>query len=337
MKSHKGAWIAAAAALLLAIVAGTIAALCSGTADPAGPSTGNPSVDSSLSGEEREADWGKTILVDGTVYRLNSSLRTILFLGVDDGESVASGIAPGEGRRADTIVLLLLDDAAKETTLLSISRDTIVDVDAYNQNGDYAYSAPSHINMQYYFGDSPSRSCYLMKRTVSRLLYGIQIDGCFSLTAEGIVTVVDQLGGISVTMPEDYTDVDPRYEAGAQLTLDGREADRLFRYRDTRVVGSNEARAERQIRLMTSLFQELQSATSLSRLESLLEAAGEDVCSDLDAETLKKLLTYRMNPASRTLPGTVVSGDDGHDEFHVDEAALRKLLIELFYQPVEDE
>ena len=100
--------------------------------------------------------------------------------------------------------------------------------------------------------------------------------------------------------------------------------------------GSNETRAARHLQVVTALFDELHSTTSLNELESLLEAAGDGLYSDLNAQNLKKLLTYHLNSESRSVPGTVVSGGN-HDEFHVDEAALRSLLIELFYQPVEDE
>lgn len=341
MKSTKSILLLAAVILLLAVLAGVGAGLLSGREPPPRDSTpptdGATTSDDSLSSDaptETEADWGSTVEVDGVRYRLKDSLQTILFLGADDGGSAVPGVAPGEGRRADTILLFLLDNAQKEIRLLAVSRDTMADVDVYEANGRYAYTAPTHINMQYFYGDSPSRSCYLMKRAVSRLLYGMRMDSCLSLNAQGIVTIVDFLGGLTITMPEDYTQIDPRYQAGASLTLTGEETERLLRYRDTSVHGSNEARVERQTRLVKALVEKLQANTSVARLEELLDSAGRDVYSDLDAETLKRLVSYRLNPETLTLPGTLVEGAN-HDEFHVDEAALRRLVIELFYQPVE--
>ena len=340
MRSHKSVWIVAAVILLLAVIGGAVAALWKDEPSPTKPHATDPSIASSETGDpttaETEAEWGKTIVEGGRLYRLNPNLHSILFLGVDDGNTATPGIAPGEGRRADTILLLLLNDETKQTTVLSISRDTMTNVEVYEKNGDYAYTGFSHINMQYYFGDSDSRSCYLMKKAVSRLLYGIQIEGCLSLKPDGVVTIVDQLGGLSLTMPADYTDIDPRYTEGASLTLNGDEAEHLLRYRDITVSGSNEMRVARHIQVVTALFDELHSTTGLNELESLLEAAGDNVYSDLNAQTLKKLLTYHLDSEARSVPGTVVLGEN-HDEFHVDEAALRSLLIELFYQPVEDE
>lgn len=331
MKSHKSIFLAAVV-VLLAVLIGTGAALLSGgeTRRNVDSTTGAPTPFTT----EPDADWESTIVRDGVTYRLNPALQTILFLGADDGGTAVPGVAPGEGRRADTILLLLLDNQKQEIRLLAISRDTIADVDVYAANGDYAYTVPTHINMQSFYGDSPTRSCYLMKRTVSRLLFGMRVDGSLALNAKGIITIVDQLGGLTVTMPDDYTEVDPRYQKGAKLTLTGKETEHLLRYRDTSTRGSNEDRVERQVHLIKALVNKLQASTGLKRLEELLESAGSDVCSDLDAETLKKLVTYHLDPDTLTLPGTVVAGDV-HDEFHVDNAALQELLIELYYQPVE--
>ena len=338
MKSHKSILLLALVLVLLAVLVGVAAALLESTDSPAVTTeAARPVPETNGSAPETtrpDADWGRTIEIGGATYRLNASLRTILFLGADDGGTAVPGTTPGEGRRADTILLLLLDDDSKTIRLLAVSRDTMADVDVYNPDGSYAYTAPTHINMQYFYGDSPTRSCFLMKRAVSRLLYGIRVDGCLALNAHGIVTIVDQLGGLTITMPEDYTQIDPRYRAGETVTLTGEETERLLRYRDTSVHGSNEDRVERQLRLIQALVEKLRGNTSASRLEELLDAAGKDVCSDLDAETLKKLVSYRLDPETETLPGKLVQGTS-HDEFHVDDAALRELLIGLYYLPAE--
>lgn len=340
MKSRKSVLLLAAAVVLIAVLAGVGAAFLEDRSPKELPvrTTGSDASASAPASApattEPDVDFSGTVELNGVRYRLNTSLQAILFLGVDDGGGFVPGVAPGEGRRADTIFLFLLDDQSKTNRLLAISRDTIADVDVYQANGDYAYTAPTHINMQYYYGDSSSRSCFLMKRSISRLLYGMRIDGCLSMNAQGIITIVDELGGLTVTMPEDFTDIDPRYQAGAELTLTGAETEHLLRYRDLSSHGSNEDRVERQIRLIKSLVERLQAGMSAERLKQLLASAGDEVCSDLDAETLKKLVSYRLDSQTLTLPGEIVAGAD-HDEFHLDESALRRLLIELFYQPTE--
>ena len=327
MKSHKAIWTLVVLLLIAAMAAGAIFALAD---------TGESVLPESETGSETissEEEWGSTIIENGVTYRLDPALKTVLFLGVDDGGSRSETIA-GSGGRADTVMVLILNDEKKTVTLLSISRDTMTEVDAYGTDGSYAYSSVTHINMQYAYGDSPARSAYLMKKTVSELLYGTRIDGYLSLESKGIREAVDALGGLRLTMPEDYSDIDPKYEKGVDVILSGEETERLLRYRDTRTVGSNETRVERHLRLIEAVFRELGGRIGVTKLREIMDAAGDAISSDLDAETLKKLASYSLEEEVFTLPGTVREGED-HDEFYVDETALRKLLIGLFYKPTE--
>lgn len=47
------------------------------------------------------------------------------------------------------------------------------------------------------------------QEAVSNLLYDIPIHDYLSLNMSGIVPIVDQIGGVTMTVPEDYTAIDP--------------------------------------------------------------------------------------------------------------------------------
>ena len=294
---------------------------------PPGPAFTDSDVDS---------DWGGTVILDGKTYRRRTDLESILFLGIDDTKIVeAEGIQVGNRGRADAVVLFILDKTAKTTQALAISRNTMTEVDVYKGNGDLAYSGVMQLNMQYAFGDSPARSNFLMKRTVSELLYNTRIDGCLSMTMEGIAVIVDGMGGITITLPEDYTDIDESYTAGTTVTLDGAAAERFVRYRDISVRGSAEDRLERQSWFVHTLFRQMKEQGDLEeRLDWMLETAEEYIESDVEAETIKRLATYQMLDETVKVPGTNVA-DRVHDEYYVDEEALRALIVELFYEPAE--
>ena len=51
---------------------------------------------------------------------------------------------------------------------------------------------------------------------------------------------------------------------------------------------------------------------------------------DLDAEGLKSLASYKMDEAIETVPGEVVLGAE-HDEYIVNHDNLQELIIKLFY------
>lgn len=315
------------AVLLMAALGGYAAAKLKHREQPIEPT---PAEDETQQDETRQG----IIEYKGQKYKLNRDIETALFLGVDYGSEEEEGSRIGTGQRADSIFLFIMDKTAKTTRVLSINRDTITDVDAYDEKGNPAYTKPMQITLQYSFGDSPGKSCFLMKRTVSRLLYETPIDGCISITLEGVNTIVDKLGGIDLTMPEDYTYIDPRYTAGAEVKLSGPEVEHFIRYRDTDELGSNEKRMERQSWLIGELFRKLRAVGNSNMIEDLMNAADDHIQSDLSGETIKMISGFTMEGEILNLPGEYVSGDL-HDEYHVDDEALKALVVENFYIPAE--
>ncbi len=276
----------------------------------------------------------KTVTVDGVTYNLRRDLKTILFLGVEnrDPQGGEGDMVLNNGH-ADIIMLFVLDPVQKIAQMVPISRDTYIDLDVYKANGDFGYTVKKNLTMQYAFGDSPRRSCYLMKRKVSELLYGVPITGTLALQMDGIQTVVEELGGITVTLPEDYTYIDPAYTAGAQITLDGPAAERFVRYRDTAITGTAEQRLDRDSWFVRELFGQLKAKGSLAAtMTRLLDKAEDYIENDVDAETMQLLADCTLADETRKVPGNVREGQF-HDEFIVDEDALQDLVLDIFYEP----
>ena len=264
-----------------------------------------------------------TIEKDGVVYRPDSSVRAYLFLGVDDvGLNYE---AYGRGGRTDT--LLLFVKKGDELRILEISRDTMTEVDTYDAAGDYLSSGVMQINMQYSFGDSPRRSAYLTKKTVSALLGGVTISGSIALDMSGIAPVVDALGGITVNMEQDCTYIDPGYTKDAEIHMDGKTAERFVRWRDSSMTGSNDARMGRQSWFVRQMLTQADSAG----VSLLLDAAEPYLNTDMTAEELQSLLDCTLEESIR-VPGETRAGEL-HEEFYVDNEALQALLLRLFYTP----
>ena len=280
-----------------------------------------------------DSAWSSKVKYDGKTYEQKSGLTTVLLLGIDNSGD-KDPLIIGTGGRSDAIVLLVLNSKTQTTRILSISRDTITEVDMYDQKGDYITSGDMQINMQYAFGDSPRRSNYLTQKTVSELLCGRRIDGVLALTMDGIPAIGDILGGLTLTMDQAYSYIDPRYTQGATVTLNGEELERFIRYRDIEEFGSNEVRVARQNWLMEEVFHTLITRSLTNLVEEIMDKAAAYITSDLDAETLANIGKFELDPEELKLPGTSVQGDE-HDEFYVDEKALQELLLELFYDPAD--
>lgn len=286
--------------------------------------SGDPAVDS--------AGFGDTILNHGKAYRYNTNLKNILLLGIDKGQSTAAkGIAARNGR-SDTMILLTVDCAAKTTRILEISRDTMMNVDVYDANDAFQFSGKMQLTMQYAFSSSARRGCWLAAKKVSELLYGVPVDYTVSLTMDGIAPVVDALGGVKLTVPEDYTSVSPEFRKGAVLELNGRQAFQYVHYRNTAVTGSNDTRMERQMQFMQAFYRRMNLNGSGSTVRKLQDAAEPYLESNLDAENLQKLIQYRLQEKILKVPGKTHRGSS-HDEYEVDDGALRQMVADAFYVP----
>lgn len=283
--------------------------------------------------DEEDAD---VITYNGKKYERNTDIRTILFLGVDRRQETEINDTPGYNGQADTILLYVLNKEKKTASRLEISRDTMTDIALYDMAGEYLASERAQIAMQYAYGDSPKKSCLLMEEAVSNLLYGIPVRGYFSMTLDGIGPVVDALGGVTITVPEDYTYIEPEFQQGQEVTLDGRLAERYVRYRDTEVTGSNVPRMERQRQFMDAFMaqaSEKMKVAGVGVLDSILDANSEYFATDLTADEMKEMTEYQMDPEVIKVPGTVVAGEE-HDEYVVDDEKLMEICINLFYKPV---
>ena len=263
-----------------------------------------------------------TITRDGVTYKRDGSVRAYLFLGVDDvGLSYEDY---GRGGRTDTIMLFAKDGS--ELRILEISRDTMTEVDTYDTAGDYLSTGAMQINMQYSFGNSPSRSAYLTKRAVSSLLGGIEINGAVALDMSGIAPIVDSLGGIDVLMEEDCSYIDTSYVAGAEIHMDGEEAESFIRWRDKSSVGQNDARMSRHNWFIRQMLTKVKGQD----LTGFFSIADPYINTDLTADEINDLFECDLADTVR-VPGES-RRTSVHDEFYVDEDALQVILIDLFYR-----
>lgn len=271
-----------------------------------------------------------SVTYKGKRFEVNRSIDKVLFLGIDTSDLSREGIGIDEGGRSDTIILFVIDNDNNIITPLEINRDTMVDVDIYDNDGNYLSQGEMQLTMQYAYGDSPRKACSLTKEKVSDLLGRTRINSVISLTMDGIEPIVDSLGGITLKLQTDETDLDPAYTEGAVIHLDGAAAKAFVHNRDVETRGSNISRMSRQTQFMMALFQTIKSQGD-SVIETMEEAAGDYLYKDIDADSVDHLSSYEYSEEVRFLPGE--NNTEGiHDEFYVDEDKLTDLILELFYK-----
>mgnify|MGYP002619754252 FL=1 len=276
-----------------------------------------------------------TIEYNGQTYEYNTDLENYLFLGVDKKEEVTLHDTPGTAGQADCIMILSANKETKKVKILQVSRDSMTDVDIYDVNGNYYTSINAQIATQYAYGNGKDTSCWAMKKTVSELLYDLPIEGYLSLDIDGISTINDAIGGVTITVPKDYTYVDPAFTEGAELTLTGEQAERYVRYRDITQQGSNNDRMERQVQYIPALISSIRKNTSgvVSYYNLYKDVLGPYMVTDLSATQIDALASYELDKETEYVPGEAIPGEV-NEEFHVNEQQLKELLIKMFYKSI---
>ena len=278
--------------------------------------------------ENQETNY---ITYKGEKYKYNYNLRTVLFMGVDkEGEIEEKKV--GGGGQTDSLVLFAMDTEKKTTQALSVSRDTMTDIRTYDMSGEFLSTERAQLALQYAYGDGKAKSCVLTREAVSNLLYQTPVNSYVALTMEGFSRIADELGGVKITVPQDYTYINPAFKKGETITLNGKMAEQYVRYRDTNVSGSNNERMERQSQFIEALVKQLQTDMKEKKdAVHLYRKMKPYMVTDISEEELEKMINYEFEGKVEKVPGTVQKGEK-YDEFIVDNEKLKEKVINMFYK-----
>ncbi|MGN0171340.1 MAG: LCP family protein [Acutalibacteraceae bacterium] len=287
-------------------------------------------------------DNGQRVVYNGQTYQFNTDRTNILCMGTDKTNMGLDDNIVGTGGQADTIMLLSIDTGTGAMDVVTISRDTMTDIDIFATDGSFSRIENTQICLAYAYGDGREGSCENLSRSVQRLLYGIPINTYFAMDLSSIAVLNDAIGGVEVTLLEDFkTSGGAFYSAGETLTLHGDDAMLYVRNRDKTQLDSNNARMERQKQYLNAFFDKAMQATKedLQVPLNLFNEVSADSVSNLDASKITflatNLLQHHSTPVFHQAPGTVTEGEDGKAQYHVDEKALYELVLKVFYEPVD--
>jgi LCP family protein required for cell wall assembly len=243
----------------------------------------------------------------------------VLLLGIDTRDG------SGETNNTDTIILLSLDPTARTAAMLSIPRDTLVDIPGVGK--DKVNSAYSHAKTA---RDGPE----LARRTVERFL-GIPIHSYAIIDFTAFRQTVGSVGGVLVDVrrplrDEEYPTADygvERFElrSGPQL-MDGDDA---LRYARSRHDSNDFTRARRQQAVLFALRERFALA-GLFRLPSIVERVGPLVRTNFDPGNVLPLARTVLGIESSEIASEVLlpcGGDTPHCELTEESTATGYYLI----------
>lgn len=278
---------------------------------------------------------------EGEQYRLRKRLTTILIAGTDTGAaSQGASVGRRNGGQADFLLLVVIDDRNRRVTPVQINRDTMTEISVTNVMGDVTGTRIAQLCLAHGFGDGGVESCEFLVSALSNYLKGTPVDHYFVINLEGIPALNDALGGIEVTLEDDFTAYDPEMTSGRTLVLKGEQASIYLRERYFIGDQSNVSRIDRQKTYMNAaakcISERVESNSGF--LVDLLSAAGSFAVTDMSKgrilNYLKAASEYHVSEV-RSIEGTAFVGESGFMEFYHDEASLHELLIDVFYETTD--
>ena len=284
--------------------------------------------------EESVTPTSKTIVKDGVEYFPRQDISVMMLAGIDrTGPAEDSGSYNNTGN-ADMIALVIFDETNQTYQVLMLNRDTMVEMPALGLGGKQTGTVVGQLALSHTYGSGLEDSCENVRKTVSDLLNGISIDYYISISMDAVSLLTDAVGGVSVTVKDDFSAVDPSIPMGT-TTLNGSQALNFVQGRGAVGNQMNVSRMERHKEYMNGFLDALDQQLEISDSFMLktYDSLASYVVTDCSATTLNSL----VNRYSKfTLQGiTTLEGEnvqvDQYMEFHADEDALEDLVLELFY------
>lgn len=283
-------------------------------------------------GEALESKW---ITRDGVSYFPRQDITVIMLLGIDREGKLAER-PDNSGYAADMIALLVFDEQTQKCSILTLNRDMMVMMPGLNAQGveDGAYY--TQLALSHTFGSGLEDSCENTRKTVSDLLYGINIDHYISMNMDAVAILNDAVGGVPVNVVDDFSQVDPTIIKGA-LRLRGRQAIHFVRLRKGVGDQLNITRMERQKEFFGGFLEAFRE--KLAQDDGFLVTAYEQASPYIVTDCSLNAISGMVQRYSDYELGEILSPEgentlsDGHYEFYADEASLDDLIIRLFYAP----
>lgn len=213
---------------------------------------------------------------------------TLLIMGVD---SDTNSLSKSNSFNGDTLMLITFNPNTMNSTILSIPRDTRVPIVCTK------YKSKNKINSAAYYG----ANCVM--DTITNFT-GIEIDYWVKVNFQGVISLVNALGGIEVDIPYSFCESDSKrrfgnntiyIEKGLQ-TLNGEQALAFARNRHTwplycgkkysNYTSNDFIRGQNQQQIVKATVNKLKNIKSLSQIYDILDIVGDNIDTNIDKDTM---------------------------------------------------
>jgi polyisoprenyl-teichoic acid--peptidoglycan teichoic acid transferase len=271
---------------------------------------------------------GRRLLGDlvksGFQYQVSRPVN-VLVMGIDRVPGATDGSPESFTGRSDTMLLLRVDPQKESVSMLSIPRDTQVDIPGVGV---------TKINQA-----NASGGPLLARESVSSALNDVKVDRYVRISTNAFRELVDKLGGVRVYVPQPMVYTDNTQKLNINLaqgwqTLNGSQAEQFARFRkdDLGDIG----RVQRQQSMIKALRGQVNNPFTIARIPGIIRDMQKYVDSNLSFEEMVALVNFGLKMEQKDfkmvlLPGRFSSADEFKASYWImDEAGRDRILQDQF-------
>jgi LCP family protein required for cell wall assembly len=229
----------------------------------------------------------------------------VLVMGIDRVAGAKLGTEEMFSGNSDSILLLHIDPKQSGVNLLSIPRDTQVEIPNLGL---------TKINQA-----NPSGGPALVNQVISDNFAGVPIDRYVRFSTDAFRELINQVGGVEVNVPTDMVYEDNTQKLSINLkqgkqTLDGDKAEQFVRFRNDAL--GDIGRVQRQQMLLKALRDKFASPLVIARIPGILQSMQPYIDTNLTFEEVSALLNYGVGIDQKAIKMVLLPGRfSGDKEF----------------------
>lgn len=299
--------------------------------------------------DDRQSEWDDydeteyeeaEIIFDDTIYELLYPVKSYLIMGTDGSGNEDVKGEEYQGSMADFLMLLVVDQKEKKYGFLEINRDTIAEIPMMDHKGNISGYSDLMLCTAHWYGGSKRMSCMNTVDAVSCFLGNVPINGYLAIPMDHISDINRILGGVTVTLEDDFSAEDPAMKIGETLKLTDEQAAIYLRGRMSVGDGENTSRMRRQKVYLDAAFEQIkeQNAADTEFVAKAYKQVMEYATSDIDMKVINKLAQNMEEYESlgilridgETKRGDTFGDGEEHSEFYADMDSVREAVMQLY-------
>lgn len=293
--------------------------------------------------EQANPKYEETVEYNGHTYIYDKNKVAFAFIGVDSEKVGKNDGLIGTSGQADTDMVAVVDTATGKVSIITVPRDTMVDIDLYSTDGKFLRTENMQVCLSYAYGDGAESSCKNTTTALSRILANVPIEKYFVLDLKGIAPLNDAIGGVTVESLYDFPD--QNIKKGDKVTIMGDFAETYVRKRDTNTINASLNRTARQSQYIKAYAEQLRKAVTsdFSTVSNLYNTASKYSQTNISLSDVTYLASVVLQHGVTEVNQYTIDGEmkassevseDVFAEYYADSDSVMEIVLNCFYQQV---